>query len=374
MQVPLSDAEHDDSRPEPNPTMKPQLGRLEPVRLRDAWWSEAGDFTPWLAAPDNIVLLGKAIGIELEVESQEKNVGPFRADILCRDTVNGHYVLIENQLERTDHGHLGQLLTYAAGLDAVTIVWVASRFTEEHRAALDWLNNATRAGIDFFGLEIELWRIGDSAMAPKFNVVSKPNDWSKAVREQAAAIKSGQFTESQQRHLEFWTQFRSYLERTGSPVMTNRPSKDHWTNVSVGRTDFSLVLFNNYKDGRSGVYLSITGLDGKAHYRALEEQHRARIDRVLEPLGEVLWRPMPDAKESQVAVRRLVSPADPATWPELNAWMARVLVAAHDLFRPIVKTLDAKAVAFIASPDPLAGHDVEGEPVADPEPDGDDLL
>ena len=148
---------------------------------------EASDFTPWLAQQDNITLLGEAIGIELEVETQEKNVGPFRADILCRDTVNGHYVLVENQLERTDHGHLGQLLTYAAGLDAVTVVWVAARFTEEHRAALDWLNRATSTEFNFFGLEIEVWRIGDSAMAPKFNAApwrrsSSISSWFLAMR------------------------------------------------------------------------------------------------------------------------------------------------------------------------------------------------
>jgi RecB family endonuclease NucS len=119
---------------------KPQLGRLQRVSVRDYWVDEAREFTPWLAESENIVLLGQAIGVELEVEAQEKNVGPFSADILCKDTLGGQYVLIENQLERTDHTHLGQLLTYAAGLDAVTVVWVAGRFTEEHRAALDWLN------------------------------------------------------------------------------------------------------------------------------------------------------------------------------------------------------------------------------------------
>src|ERR1700690_2731972 len=115
--------------------MSANLGRLVKVELREAWISESTDFTPWLALPENIRLLGEAIGMELEVEAQEKEVGPFRADILCRDTGTG--VLIENQLERTDHTHLGQLVTYAAGLDAVTIVWLAQRFTEEHRAALD---------------------------------------------------------------------------------------------------------------------------------------------------------------------------------------------------------------------------------------------
>lgn len=121
---------------------------------------------------ENIALQGATIGVELEVESQEKDVCPFRADILCRDMVSNHYVLIENQLERTDHVHLGQLLTYAAGLDAVTIIWVSSRFTEEHRAALDWLNRATTSEFDFFGSEIEPWRIGDSPMASAASVDS----------------------------------------------------------------------------------------------------------------------------------------------------------------------------------------------------------
>jgi hypothetical protein len=115
------------------------------VELRQAWTGEATEFTPWLA--QNVAVLGDALELELEVEAQEQPVGPFRADILCKDTATDNWVLIENQLERTDHSHLGQLLTYAAGLDAVTIVWVAARFTDEHRAALDWLNNVTGSAI-----------------------------------------------------------------------------------------------------------------------------------------------------------------------------------------------------------------------------------
>ena len=169
---------------------KQSLGRLAPVDLREVWESEALDFTPWLAQPENMTLLGKAIGIELEVETQEKSVGPFRADILCKDTTTGDWVLIENQLERTDHTHLGQLLTYAAGLEAVTVVWVAGRFTDEHRAALDWLNAITAPTYAFFALEVELWRIDDSPVAPKFNVVSKPNDWSKTLKQAASAAQN----------------------------------------------------------------------------------------------------------------------------------------------------------------------------------------
>ena len=145
---------------------KSPLGRLEPVNLRDVWQVEALDFTPWLAQEKNIALLGGAIGLELEVDSTEQGVGPYLADILCKDTINGHLVQGENQLERTDHTRREQLLTSAAGLEAATVVWVASQFTDEHRAALDWLNQITSSGFNFFGLEIQLWRIGGSPSLP----------------------------------------------------------------------------------------------------------------------------------------------------------------------------------------------------------------
>ena len=130
-----------------------------------------------LAQSENMAELARTLDMDLEVEAQERAVGPFRADILCKDISTNRWVLIENQLERTDHTHLGQLLTYASGLEAVTIVWIAARFTEEHRSTLDWLNKITDESFRFFGLEVELWRIGDSPAAPKFNVVSKPNDF-----------------------------------------------------------------------------------------------------------------------------------------------------------------------------------------------------
>ena len=164
------------------------LGRLEQVDLGTAWIDEAQDFTPWLAMEPNLAILGKTIGIDLELVGQEHNVGLFRADIFCKNTADNSWVLIENQLRRTDHGHLGQLLTYAAGLQAVTIIWVAARFTEEHRAALDWLNGITREEFRFFGVEIELWQIGSSPPAPKFNVVAKPNDWTQSVGQAARQI------------------------------------------------------------------------------------------------------------------------------------------------------------------------------------------
>ena len=181
-----------------NGMVKPGLGRLERVELREVWTTEDQDFTPWLAQETNLAVLSETLNMELVTEGIEQGVGPFRADILCQDTQDDSLVLIENQLERTDHTHLGQLLTYAAGLQTVTIIWVAATFTDEHRAALDWLNEITDNRFRFFGLEIELWRIGDSPAAPKFNVVSKPNEWTRSV---SKASRHRRFTDLTERNL-----------------------------------------------------------------------------------------------------------------------------------------------------------------------------
>ena len=184
------------------------LGVLERVDLRKVWEEEDKDFTPWLAKEDNIALLSKAIGAQLEVEDQEVGIGPFKADIVCRNRDDdGSYVLVENQLERSDHTHLGQLLTYAAGLDEVTItiVWIARTFTEQHRAALDWLNEVTSEGVRLFGIEVELWRIGTSPSAPHFNIVAKPNDWTKPTA----------LTEAPQLYQEYWRDFGDVVRKEG---------------------------------------------------------------------------------------------------------------------------------------------------------------
>jgi hypothetical protein len=193
-------------------------------------------------------------------------------------------------------------------------------------------------------------------MAPKFNVISKPNDWTKSVQEQAAAAQAGPLTESQARHLKFWTQFREYLEESKSSVITNQPSKNSWTIVSVGRSEFALSLANNFRDGWSAVSLTFYGPRAKAHYALLEQRHRAEVDARLQTLGDLRWEPKPNAQESAVTLFRRVSPADPATWPALNIWMAQALVAMQILFRPIVSTLNADEY----QPEPAAN----GEPEA----------
>ena len=317
---------------------KTTLGRLEKVNVRSVWPDEARDFTPWLAQPENISLLGTAIDLDLEVESQEAAVGPFRADILCKDTTTGHYVLVENQLERTDHLHLGQLLTYAAGLDAVTVVWVAAQFTDEHRAALDWLNRITNENINFFGLEIEIWHIGESAYAPKFSFSSKPNDWQKKATTAAASAASGPRTEFEQRHMEFWTELRQYLIDCESPIRIPKSSKDSWTQVALGRSEFALTLTNGMRDNNSSIYLSITGRFAKSYFHLLHDNFKNTIETKL---GPVEWRELPENKESQIRLVRRSTPSDPSTWPELKDWMKSKAECWTQTLKPIIQELDA---------------------------------
>jgi hypothetical protein len=317
---------------------KIELGRLEKIDLKNAWKTEAGDFTPWLAQEENIQLLGETIGIDLEVEAQEKSVGPFRADILCKDTVTNHWVLIENQLTRTDHTHLGQLLTYAAGLNAVSIVWIAERFTDEHRAALDWLNEITDERFNFFGLEVELWQIGSSAIAPKFNVVGKPNDWTKSVSSAAGKIASGDLTPAKALQLEYWTSFSEYLLKNSKVIKPQKPLPQHWAYCAIGRSGVTLMALVNTteKDKRIAVALSLMDEFAKSRFQSLH----ALKEEIESEAGEKLdWRENPGKKESSIWLKNPVDPSDKASWPMQHKWLKEKLELFHKIFAQRIKSL-----------------------------------
>ena len=314
-----------------------ELGRLERVDLREVWETEAQDFTPWLAREENLSVLADTLRMELELESQETNVGPFRADILCRNADGGSWVLIENQLERTDHRHLGQLLTYAAGLQVVTVCWIAENFTDEHRATLDWLNEITDDRFQFFGLEVELWRIGDSQAAPKFNVVSKPNDWSRSVSEMARA-DSDTATPKKRVQMAFWSALMKRLDEQQSPVKPKKPQLQGWMQFSIGRSEFGLEATLQSTGKWISVALFMTGPNATAHYWLLEGQ-RGEIE---DELGEVEWRELEGKKSSQVRLRQTnTDPMNEDDWPNQLDWMASTLEAFNKTFRPRIKVLDA---------------------------------
>ena len=206
-----------------------KLGRLEKVSLRDQWKSEPKNFTVWLSEKDNLALLGETIGITIETEQIEAPIGDFSADILAKDE-EGNYVIIENQLEETDHKHLGQLITYASGKGAKTIVWIARKFRDEFKNAIEWLNEHTDDDINFFAIEIELWKIGNSEPAPKFSIIEKPNEWAKIIRKER--IKETSDTEL--KRLEFWTGLKEYAVDNEVKLFTHKASRASWYNISTG--------------------------------------------------------------------------------------------------------------------------------------------
>lgn len=317
--------------------MKPQLGKLESIPLREAWESESNQFTPWLAMPENISLLSEALGIELEVTGQEQSVGAFSADILCKDTGTGQTVLIENQLERTDHTHLGQIITYAAGLDANTVVWISSNLREEHRAAIDWLNENTIETLQFFGVEVELWRIGDSPYAPKFNVVSKPNDWSKTVSAAAHNLDVAPLSETKLQQQRYWAALGEFIGRNNLNIRPQKPLPQHWTNFSVGRSGMNLAATVNSVEQRIGVELYLSSLESKEQFKLLE-QNKSDIEKEIN--AKLEWQELPGRKAARIALyRQDVDPTDEKDWSNQHEWLAEQVVKFNSVFRPLVKDL-----------------------------------
>jgi hypothetical protein len=313
------------------------LGRLERVELRNIWSSEALDFTPWLAREENLKVLADTLGIGLECEAQERAVGPFRADILCKDIQTDRWVLIENQLERTDHRHLGQLLTYASGLEAVTIIWIAESFTEEHRSTLDWLNRITEEGIRFFGVEVELWRIGGSAAAPKFNIISKPNEWSQNIVDVARGLDD--ISETRKLQHDYWGAFQIVLNNHDGMVRGNKkPQPQTWMSYPIGRVNFLVNAIMIRAKGQIRAELYISGKNAKSYLQMLKSQQST----IESEVGcSLIWEELPARRDCRIAsYLNDVDPEDQNQWPRQHEWLAKRLNDLHRVFAWHVAELD----------------------------------
>jgi hypothetical protein len=273
-----------------------QLGSLELVELREAWPNEAINFTPWLAEEANLRSLGELLGLELRLESVEKAVGDFSADILAKDIISERWVLIENQLEQTDHTHLGQILTYAAGLDAQTIVWIARSFRDPHRAAIDYLNRISAEDHNFFAVQIELYRIGDSNFAPRFNIVAKPNSWSKNIASSATGGASS--SAKQDDWVTYWKGFLPIATKQGFPVSDRTPPREGWFRLKqMAAGDNYSTLYAHRSGSKVRVVLWIQGSyseDLMKYFEQFGDVISQKIDRDLH------WDPMPGKKSSMI--------------------------------------------------------------------------
>jgi hypothetical protein len=317
------------------------LGRLEAVPLRTAWPDEAQNFTPWLAEDANLALLGDALGLQLEVEAVEKPVGPFSADILAKEIGSDRWVLIENQIAPTDHKHLGQLLTYAAGLDAKSVVWIAEEFHEKHRAALDFLNHATREEFAFFAVRIELFRIGGSSLAPSFSVIAKPNNWSK---EAQAAKQVAQDTLSpvQLQNREFWSEVIS-ASTSAYPALAGRtPYKSSWQCAERIRSAPSFYAECNaafIAAGQLRVEVYLGGARAKAVFHALEKKKQQIEAEFGAPLA---WEELPKGQDSRIAyyMPGAQKRDDKAGWPSQKQWLLTNWKKLADVLRAHIASLN----------------------------------
>lgn len=235
--------------------MKQNLSKLNKVELRDVWGHEAFDFTNWLAKKENLDALSEEIGVDIKLVKTEANVGKYSVDILAEEEASGKKIIIENQLEDTNHDHLGKIITYASGYDAEIIIWIVRDVREEHQKAVDWLNEHTDENISFFLIKIELWQIAGSNPAPKFDIMVSPNEWAKAIKTTPA---NGELTNTKLQQLEFWNKFKNYVRENDKRIRLQTPRPQHWYDVSMGSSDCHVALTVNSRENIIGceIYIS----------------------------------------------------------------------------------------------------------------------
>lgn len=310
------------------------LGRLEPVSVRGVWPHEANDFTPWLALSDNLTLLAETLDLgELSEVRTEVPVVNFYIDILAKDGLGGG-VLIENQFGSTDHKHLGQIMTYLAGQEGhFTVVWIAEIFGEAHRAAVDWLNANTNDGFNFFAVEVEAWKIGTSQPAPRFNVVAKPNSWTRSV-----TLATKPDSEVQSQYAAYWTAFGAFLEERGAPFAVAEPTVSWSYRFPLGTPGVSVIASAARGNNRVAVELQLTSkATSKAFFDQLKE-HQAAIEGEV---GEKLeWLRQDEYITSRVAIAtKTFVVSDREQWPKQFAWLLSYLSKFQTAFQDRVKTL-----------------------------------
>ena len=301
-----------------------KLGKIKRINdLRMIWPHEANSFTKWLAKEENLSKLGEDIGIDLVLEERESSVGNFSVDIFANEESTGRKVIIENQLEDTDHDHLGKLITYASGKGAEVIVWVVKRARDEHRQAIEWLNQHTDTSLGFFLVEIELWQIDDSAIAPKFNVIERPNDWAKQMK------NSDNLSDRKQMLLKFWNGFNDYIVKSDifkKDFTIRKAQPDHWYDLSVGNSSYHICMTISAQKKRlsCGVYIP----DNKDLFHTFEDNK----DIFQKEFGEDGdWKEA--AKATRIVIYKGFDLYNETKWEEAYAWFVENAIKTKYTFK-----------------------------------------
>lgn len=307
-----------------------QIGKLERVSLRSIWPNEARDFTTWLA--ENLDFLGEALGVDLSLVEQEASAGTLSADILAEDG-SGNLVIIENQLERTDHDHLGKLITYLSNMEAKTAFWITSDPRPEHEAAIHWLNEMLPVDVAFYLVKLEAYRIGESAPAPLVSIVAGPTPEAKQI--------GGQKKELAERHvlrLEFWAQL---LERAREHTRLHAgrsPGKDHWLSTGAGKAGLGFNYVIRTHDAQVELYIDTGDADAN---KAIFDELAANKEQAEEVFGEPLdWQRLNDRRASRI---RYLIPGggirDRDHWPEIQEAMIASMVRLEQALKPGIRRL-----------------------------------
>lgn len=283
--------------------MKNNLAKLQKIDLRNVWSVEP-DFTNWLAQQENLNLLGEEIGVEVKLIKTEANIGTFRVDILAEEASSGRKIIIENQLEDTNHDHLGKIITYASGYDAEIIIWVVRDVREEHQRAIEWLNERTDEKTGYFLIKIELWQIENSNPAPKFDVLVSPNEWAKAIKANPAG---SELSETKLQQLDFWKKFKGYAQEKDRQIRLRTPRPQHWYDISMGSSEAHVALTVNSRENLLGCEIYINR--NKELFKFLKER-REEIEKEIGESAEWVDAPVASRIKIKKAIPDLFSQSE----------------------------------------------------------------
>lgn len=303
-----------------------KLDKLKEVELRDVWKHEQYGFSDWLSKEENINALSEVVGLTLVDVEKESYVGSYRCDLVAIDENTNDKVIIENQLEQSNHDHLGKVITYASGLGATTIIWIVKTAREEHRSAIEWLNNNMKSGIDFFLIEIKLYSIGNSLPAPKFEIVEKPNEFIKSSKKYSQV---GNLNKSQSERVNFWEEFNNLVIEKKKPFNTRKVTPDHWYSVAIGTSKASIIITLVNQSGYIGVQLAIS--DNKELFDDLVLQ-RDEIETDLS--FDLEWNRLDNNKVSRIISKiEGLNFDDKSNYDELMEETIRRVIKMRDVFK-----------------------------------------
>jgi hypothetical protein len=314
----------------------PDFASLESQEVREYWEHEAQQFTPWIAGEiraEDVSELEDSLGLDLEIIEEEKSVGRYNVDILAEVVDDNRNVVIENQLNPSDHDHLGKSIAYASGVDADIIVWISPRFHDEHRDAIQWLNENSREGVDLFAIRLEVWKIGESDPAVRLNPVAEPSEW-----KEKAKRSEGELTDTEKLQEGFWTEFRDRIEDRETPLSARKPNPQHWYNNPIGKTGFELAFILNSRDNELRAELIIR--DNAEAYRQLIDQSQqieSEFDR------ELTWHEPEETRagkeRSRIVVTKSADVTDQDQWDEYLDWMIEHGEQFHGVFYDRIQRL-----------------------------------